>query len=259
MRARTRRKLLGISIVTGALAFVLVWIPFNDDWFVVLKASLFAAAFASAVVWIFSNSTSPYRAPDILSEKLGGGTRFDANGLTIAPNFSIDEGLCWIDVFYQNRYTSPCRAYVFIVPMEGVSRNNQQPHEVPPVTAEIECGGGEVGVISQPLPVAPKWQGKIMIFDVYAVASFSDSQREEIRRQDGFEIGGPNDDTAALLAMAALLPLGILYPAGSSGGGGKMELRLPENVLDTTPPAIGPRSTILWEMQLPTGGFPVLT
>ena len=64
------------------------------------------------------------------------------------------DGVCWFNVYCQNRYDRACRANLGFIPMEGLSRSPDRPSDVPPVIARVECDGGEAAVVRFPYPIA---------------------------------------------------------------------------------------------------------
>src|SRR6266511_5502506 len=89
MRARTRSRLLRLSLITTVVGIVALFTPFHDDWIMILKASLLLGAFALAMVWAVTKSMGDVQAPDILAQHITSEGGFDANGLTLLPHFEV--------------------------------------------------------------------------------------------------------------------------------------------------------------------------
>jgi hypothetical protein len=240
MRGGTRKTFLHLALAALVLATSSWLLPIDAEWNAICAGLLLLAAMALGSVWYLSTPKAA-QAPDILKERLEeGAPLFESDGMTFAPRFEVRDGVWWLDVFYQNRFTGGCRADVSVVPMEGWSPKGAV--EVPPVVADIDCAGGEVGVVSYACPIAAKWQGKLMIYDVYAHADYPGGRGEQLREEAGRRVGGPTAGDA--VATAALLMVGHVHIRGPRAG--KMELRLPEGVAETLPDGLEPQQQTLW-------------
>jgi hypothetical protein len=238
MRARTRKRFLRASEIFAALT-VLFWVLQPDvEWRIIPMFFLPVTALTLFAIWLCSTPTSPYQAPDILGERFSPDACFDIEGLCFLHRFDVAEGMFWLEIYYQNRFTGPCSAAFDVAPMEGF----------PPMHVSFECEAGEVGVIRQPWAVPRDRQGTIMIFDVYAKATYPLGRGEMIRPELAERrLGAGGNETAKMAVAAAMLMVGHVHlPAGPRGG--KVELRLPENVAETIPPEIQQRREILWRI-----------
>src|SRR4029453_6193194 len=131
--------------------------------------------------------------------------------------FDVADGMLWFELYYQNRFTGPCRASIRVAPMEALME----------LAINFECEAGGGGVIRQPYPIDKAWQGRIMIFDVYAEASYPSGRGEQIRperAQRRLDSGQSGEAGRAALAAALLLMGHFHVPEGPRGG--KVELRL---------------------------------
>ena len=112
MRARTRTRLLYVTLVAATLATSAWLFPLDNDWSSIVAAILLLVALVLIAVWASTTPTSPYLAPEILGERFGRGACFETDGLCFASHFDVEDRLLWLRIYYQNRYTGPCRASV---------------------------------------------------------------------------------------------------------------------------------------------------
>ena len=235
------------------LGFVIPMAPGLGDWTSMLDLLIWMLAIGCAFKWAFSfPPRATIEAPDILARMTG--SYFERDGLCFAASLGVEEGLCWFRVLVQNRFDQVCNASIFYIPMEGVSEDGK-PHEVPPVMLNIECGGGEVAELSIPYPIAAKWQGKIMIYDVAATTSYPNGEGMTIRSRRGLPVGQPTSENLELLKSAGILLLGHVRIARSAS----CEMTLPSGVAETLPSAEESqvRVRVIAEWESPAGGLPV--
>ncbi len=234
-----------LSIVTVASWVAQFW--FED--LTPITAVLIVATVCACIVWLMCPRTKR-ELPDILGELHS--VYFESDGLCFAPSFVVVDGLCWCQIICQNRYARICSAKVMIVPMEGMSKNGEA-HEVPPVVAEFNCEGGEVGRIRIPYPIATHWQEKIMIYDVYAQSFYPRGTGNLMRSKEGLEVGAPPHALFDVLRPVGLMMLGKYEISNTAS----IELRLPENVRDSIPPDVDEILDTIWELEEPAEAAPV--
>ncbi len=241
------------SLGASALAVIAWLLPIEGDFGQLLPYGLFFTAFVIGAVWFVSTPTAAHEAEDVLGERFG--SYFEGDGLCFVAVFATHDGVCWLSVFYQNRYNAGCASRVYIVPMEGWSTEGL--NDVPPMIAEIECGGGDVGVVRIPYPIARAWQGKIMIYDVMAETMYPSGRGELVRRAGGILVDPPSQKSGVVDALETVALLAAGFMRVSDGRRGKIEVELPENVAYVIPPGIVTHGELVSEWDPPTGGFPV--
>ena len=253
MRAATRTLIrnLALAVLAADVAVLLLRIP--GDLGEIALIALLLVAFALGAIWWLSTPTAAHEAPDVLGEEFD--SYFEGDGLCFNAGFAIRDGVCWVHVVYQNRYNAGCAARIYLVPMEGWSP--QGLNDVPPVVADVECGGGDVGVVHIPYPIASAWQGKVMIYDVMAQTVYPGGRGELVRRNGGVLVDPPSSksDAAEALETAAWLMVGFVRL--SNGRRGKLEVTLPQDVADALPAGVAVEQRLIAAWDPPTGGFPV--
>ncbi len=253
MRPATRSVIRNAALAILAVGVVVLLLPISGDFREIAAIGLLLVAFALGAVWWLSTPTAAHEAPDVLAARFG--TYFEAEGLCFTAGFVVRDGVCWVEVFYQNHYSAGCSSRVYLVPMEGWSPEGL--NDVPPVIADIDCGGGDVGIVHIPYPFARSWQGRIMIYDVMAKTTYPAGRGELVRRSGGMLVDPPSSKSGTVEALetAALLLAGFIRL--SDGRRGKIEVTLPHNVADLLPDGLVVERQLIAEWDPPTGGFPV--
>jgi hypothetical protein len=221
-----------------------------------ILGSMGAGGFGLA--WLFAPRPLAREAPDVLAELVD--HYFECDGLCFVPTLEVIDGICWFNVYCQNRYERPCRAALAFIPMEGMARSSDQRSDVPPLVTNVGCDGGEVAVVRFPYPIASKWQGRIMIYDITGTVAYDGGRGRLIRSREGMPVRGPSSqhsDALRLAGVAALGLFGIVAITLSDRPAASCELQLPEGVADRVPPGVEDRTETLWELDMPTGGFPL--
>ncbi len=136
--------------------------------------------------------------------------------------------------------------------MEGL--NPAGPHDVPPLIADIECDGGEVAVVSFPYPIGKAWQGKIMIYDLFATVRHPVGKGDRLRSRTGTSVSEPGTKLLKAFQTPGSQALEIVR---NNGGSTTYGLTLLENVNDVESPGVTLKVEVLWVLDRPTGGFPV--
>ena len=156
MRPATRSifRNAALAALVAGIAVVLLRVP--GDVGQIALMGLLLVSFVLGAVWWLSTPTAAHEAPDVLGETFA--DYFEADGLCFNARWVVRDGVCWVDVFYQNRYNARCVARVCFVPMEGWSPEGL--NDVPAVVADVECGGDDVGVIQIPYPIAARGRGR---------------------------------------------------------------------------------------------------
>jgi len=89
-------------------------------------------------------------------------------------------------VYYQNRFTKPCNAKVFIGPTPKAFANLEG---LPKFEFKVACGAGEFGKQSLAWSVPLRFQGKKILWDVAAQARFPSGRGELLRGRNGATVG----------------------------------------------------------------------
>jgi hypothetical protein len=239
-----------IALFFLAVAAAGILLPLPGDLRFLLGAFGIMIALWAGWNWLVAPRPLAHEAPDVIGERVG--RYYERDGVCFAPRLEVIDGLCWFHVYVQNRYATPATGTAYFIPMEGTSKNG--PHDVPPVTVDIRCDGGEAARVSVPYPLGKAWQGRIMVYDVLAVTKYPNGHGDPVRTPQGVPVGEPTSDLAEALKTVGLLAVGFVRISKPTTS---FETPLPRDVVDHVPPGVAPRREVLWQLDLPTGGFPV--
>jgi hypothetical protein len=176
---------------------------------------------------------------------------FESNGLCFAVTLREHERICWLSLFFQNRYARPCRGDVALVPPLRSFRLGR--HVTPPVKMPIQCAGGAFGVVHLPYPVAAIVAGRRITFDVSAAIQYPNRRGKELRFTSGIPVPAiprPGIDLDHLV-LTHLIPLaGLIELICNTFAGHRVTLKLPDRAL--APAGAAPQAEILWRPAVPT-------
>jgi len=204
--------------------------------------------------WYFSAARRPENLPDMLLQETG--KYFEREGFCFAPKLEVIDGCSWLKVIFQNRYSGHVSAKVVIRPPQRTFWFGR--HKLPDIGVNIECPGGAFGVIRVPFPIQARYQGRSINFDLGADREYPQGKGALLRFREGRVVGSirkmTSGYTAALFVLGPWVALALLALAQKA----QAKLRLPEDVAETAPADAEAQIEILWQPDLPTGGFPVL-
>ena len=238
-----------IALFFFAVAVLGILLPLPGDWKFLLVMFGGMIALGAGWKWLVAPRPLEDEAPDVLAERVGG--YYEREGLCFAPRLEVVDGLCWFTVYAQNRYSLPAAGTAYFVPMEGTSKGGA--HDVPPVTVDIGCDGGEAVVVGVPYPVGKAWQGRVMVYDVLDRTRYPNGRGDLVRSPAGAPVGEPTSELAEALKTVGMLAVGhvrVWTPTAS------FETTLPCDVADHVPPGVSIRREVLWRPDLPPADSP---
>ena len=180
------------------------------------------------------------RAPDLLAKIAT--NYFESDGLCFFPVVDVVDGFCRISMLYQNRCSGHCRAEISLraVPNFWLRSPNKKI-----LVFDIDCKGGEYGVVSQFYGIKSWWQGKTAEFQVEGKASYPDGKGDLLRIEKGQQVESKTFGSEILRLLVAILTRGhVILDDGVS----KVHLALPPNVAEEVPEEWPPQSEVLWTM-----------
>jgi hypothetical protein len=226
---------LGGVIFLGLIGAFIVWagkgIPLTPlVWSLRFLLPLLVFASAAALIWA---ARRPDRAPDFIRRFFR--RPFERNGGCFYILPSVRDGICYLNVAFQNQYEKPCHLRVVA----------QSPIEPIGIAIDIPCAGGAFGLIRVPIAVPAKLQGKSVSFNVSAATNYSSGKGQLLRFKNGMRVGQANSSglgTAAVtlgLLTVGVLAVGSSHPASAT-------LPLPTSVAESLPPNLQPDLQTLW-------------
>jgi hypothetical protein len=239
----TRNFLLVIALLASVLWAVLAWFVFGPDtaWLVPQRiiSIILIPPFAAWLLYAL-------KFEDKLPNKLKGvsGVYYEADGLSFMPAIRARGGQAELSVYYQNRYENPAQAIVHLRPPEDsfVIRPGLRD-----VHIAFKAGGGDFGVIHQPIAVPEHLQGEVIDVQLAAASYYPRSQGARLRKEAGMPCGTLLVDWAG-----AAFKTGVHEVSGEIDLHGSVTLHLSMPV-DVRPEATG-RET--WKQELLAAGTP---
>jgi len=186
-----RNFLLVLLIAAGIVWSVWLWFYGAEDGLNVLHAiaPLITLGFGA---WLTYALRFEDRLPDQLQELIGA-QYFEADGICLFPVIRSSEAGPELSIYYQNRFENPASVIVHLRP-------TLESFEVVPGASDVHIaftvGGGDVGIIHQPIMVPPKIRGEIVEIKMVAVSHYPRSRGARWRRKEGNPCGSMNVDWA---------------------------------------------------------------
>lgn len=182
---------LVLLIAVGVLWSGWLWFYGMANGFTSLHAlvPIFTIAFGS---WLTYALTLEDRLPDELEERIGS-QYFEADGICLFPVIRSSDSGPELSIYYQNRFENPAQVIVHLRP-------THESFEVVPGASDVHIaftvGGGDVGIIHQPISVPEKLRGEIVEIKMVAVSHYPRSHGACWRRREGYRCGSMNVDWA---------------------------------------------------------------
>ena len=198
-----------LVLVFTSIAF---WID-DENWPAKIGLPLAAVAVFSVICWANNRED---KAPDILGQQVD--AYFERLGFCFAIVPTVTEDRCVVQIFFQNRYANSCTARVLLRHCTFLPKRQQ--HKLSSIAVQIDCSGGECGVMQVPWGISQDYQGTAQILDVGADVTYPNRRGRLLRFREGLEVGDTN------LRMFGFL--GIRKPA-------RCKLDLPIGVRESVP------------------------
>ena len=186
-----RNFFLVLLLTCGAIWAVWAW------WFTAAEGLSFTRGLSTLVtiglgIWLTYALTLEDQLPDQLSELIGS-QYFEADGVCFFPVIRNSDVGPELSIYYQNRFENPASVIVHLHPTGDsfvVIPNASDIH------IAFTVGGGDVGIIHQPIFVPPKIQGDIVELKMVAVSHYPRSHGGRMRRHEGRFCGSMHVDWA---------------------------------------------------------------
>jgi len=232
------------SVVGGAC----VWSddhPAQSTW--MWRIGLSVAAVVSIAVFIrLQFWRKGNLAPDFLSAKCK--TFSEQNGLCFTLYTTNEDGICFINAMFQNRYERPCKARIALRPVAGVFRSAVGPFRngFSTMVFDISCGPGAFGIAGIPLPISSSRQGKQLTMQIGASVDYPEGKGKALRFSEGALIRYDAEFQSAYLSTLRALYLicgGLMFTFPPT-----VTFRLPTGVAESVPEGQDQRIQILWTL-----------
>ncbi|MCP3904450.1 MAG: hypothetical protein GY715_12555 [Planctomycetes bacterium] len=239
-----KRNFVIVLLLVVALAWaILAWFVLNPETTVLLwlqRVVAFAALVALAG-WLFYALKVEDKLPDHLCETVGE-MYYDVGGLSFMATVRNREGRAYLCVFYQNQYENPVQAVVHLRPPDDsfIIRPGMRD-----VHIAFQAGGGDFGVINQPIAVPEHLQGEVIEVMLGAASFYPRSQGARLRRHAGMRCGAMLVDWG-----------GSAFKSGVHEVSGEIELQQPARLHLSMPKDVEPFATgnETWRQELIVAG-----
>ena len=116
------KAVLALVMIIGIVASR-TWVWTNRGYTMTPRIVFPAATFAVVALLVWAITRKDH-VPDFLHQLTGG--YFERNGFCFTVDFQPHNGVCVATMFYQNRYSRPCRAKILIQPTRKFWLNRGQ-------------------------------------------------------------------------------------------------------------------------------------
>lgn len=180
-------------------------------------------------------------APDYLRTITGG--YFNRDGFCFCFATTVDDGICFIEAYYQNQFDQPCHGQIALRPARGFWMTRSR---IETIVFDVACEAAAFGIVRIPVPLPRELLGKKQSFEVGASVEYSSVKRRQLRFRDGICLRAnsafKNQFHTALQVAGALSGTIVLaVPA-------KTTLLLPSNAGESVPANIGPELKTFWRL-----------
>lgn len=176
--------MLAGSIVWAVIAWFMLG---HENPSLGFQRAMSALMIVSLSVWLVYALKFEDRLPDHLREVVGP-MYYEADGLSFLPIVRVRQGQAELCVYYQNRYENPVEAIVHLRPPPPVESFVIQPG-ARDVHFAFKAGGGDFGVIHQPIAVPRHVQGGVIEVQMAAASWYPRSHGARWRRTPGMPCG----------------------------------------------------------------------
>jgi len=235
-----------VLIAAGGFVGALAWVndrPEDSTW--IYRFAGPTVAFVG-LAWFLVVHFQRDAAPDFLHSKFG--KYFERNGFCFQLQACSMQGVCFLDIWFQNRRDMPSIARVSLRPPSGFFRRSGQA-----LTLNIDCDAAAFGVARIPLPVPQDVQGSPIKLEIGANCEYPDGKGTMLRaRHDAFVLRTDAEFRNALRKVAlwtyflAGHPLHLIETLTWKPD--SVVIEIPNHVATSLPPHLTTTVTILWRL-----------
>lgn len=234
------KAILALFVIIAAVGSFLAWADGQHmfpEHLVAVRAGLIGGGLGSLGLLIWAQFRRD-KLPDLL-RKISR-SHLNCDGLSFIAIPEQRDRVCYISVYFQNRYQRPCTAQILFrpaVPNFGVRR----PIDLTPIDLTIECDGAAFGVVRVPYPLPHTRQGAKVTFDVGGANHYPGGRGAMLRFTEGITIRPPTS-----LADTVVTGLSVLTGHFHRSKDASITLRFPMDVLPEVPTQAQQMREILW-------------
>jgi hypothetical protein len=220
------KAVLQLVMIVATIAAFLAWSDTDEADPPTWRGRVAAPAVAAGVgALLLRNALRKDVLPDLLARRVRG--YFERDGLSFAFVPTVRDGVCWMQLYFQNRYTNPCRADVVMRPPVKTLGVRRLPLHT--IETDVECDGAAFGVKQIPWPIPASMQGQKVRCEVGCATEYVGGRGKLVRFREGIRSSPPS---------------GSLTNVGTPS---TFEFTLPEHVAERLPPGVTPVLEVLWK------------
>jgi len=230
-----------VVLIAGAMTSGIAWTeerPTEMAWLCRIGGA--TAAILSLVVFLYIHFRKDV-ARDYLREDFG--DYFNRSGLGFVCVWTVDNGLAYLNVYFQNQYSGPCTAEIALRPKSGLFSRRS---ELELIEIYVASGPGTFGVTRLPVAIPQSMQRSSFQFEVGASVTYLEGRGKQLRFYEGKTLRcnkSFQNPVGNLLSVAGLLG-GMLVWRNRP----YIEFQLPGNVATELHEEQGEQTRILWEL-----------
>jgi hypothetical protein len=168
---------------------------------------------------------------------------FTRDGLSFAILPATHEGICFLEIYWQNQHDEACQARIALRPAQGFFLTRAPIAEI---LLQVECPPAGFGVARVPLPLEEKFQGQQHTFDVGTSVEWPHGPGNQVRHREGYRVPGnakfgSRFQTGLSIAAALTGQVYLSKPAS-------VKILLPRNVPTELPAGLQPELSVIWQL-----------
>lgn len=203
------KALLGAFILLGSIGALMIWVAVcvpSTPLVWTLRLGLPVVVIAAAAILLRAKRRKDL-APDFLRSLMG--KPFERDGMCFSILPALRNGTYFLNILFQNQYSAPCIFRVVIaLPDKSFLLGK---HRFPGVALDIACGGGALGLVSAPIGIPAKYQGRSTKFELAAATAYPTGKGKLLRFRNGLRVGKADaSGLGSLSTTVGLLAIGVV-------------------------------------------------
>jgi hypothetical protein len=182
------------------------------------------------------------KVPDILTQRCK--KFFEKDGFCFILVPESREGVCLLNVWYENRYERSCESVLVVKPAKGFFLTRQ---DIQGLVVKVNCGPAGFGVHSVPFPIPLPYQGTRQKFEIGASTYYPQGRGKMVRYRGGMAVGEAENNWKkgfkTVLTVAGLAAGHIVISSPAI-----FTVQLPANVAAEIPEGFEPEAKELWTL-----------